>query len=89
MLLQEADNVNFVLDNEVGTFEKDPKKIASILQDWFGERSEELAAMSERARAMGHPDALFRIVEDLAALAQEHEASVLAEERRLQTLLAA
>ena len=72
---QEADNVNFVLDSEVGTYEKDPAKIAQILKEWLSSASEELAAMSERARALGRPEALFRIVDDLAALAMTHDST--------------
>eukprot|EP00192_Tetraselmis_astigmatica_P024497 CAMPEP_0117697956 /NCGR_PEP_ID=MMETSP0804-20121206/29512_1 /TAXON_ID=1074897 /ORGANISM="Tetraselmis astigmatica, Strain CCMP880" /LENGTH=490 /DNA_ID=CAMNT_0005512255 /DNA_START=222 /DNA_END=1694 /DNA_ORIENTATION=+ len=69
---QEADNVDFVTENQVGTFEKDPKKIADILKEWLEDAAGTLATMSERARAMGRPDALFRIVEDLATLTKRH-----------------
>eukprot|EP00873_Tetraselmis_striata_P002907 jgi/Tetstr1/423171/TSEL_013939.t1 len=68
---QEYGNVAYVTDNGVGAFERAPDKIAAIVRDWFGPAAGELEAMSARAKAMGRPGALFRIVEDLAAMAQQ------------------
>lgn len=79
---QEEDNIPYVVNNNVGTFESKPKKIAKIVSDWFGPKRDELEAMAARAKAMGRPKATFRIVEDLAGLideaaAQRTEASKL------------
>jgi len=65
---QEAGNIPYVVDNNVGTFERRPKKIAAIIKDWITSKQEELKEMSKRARALGRPEALFRIVEDLATI---------------------
>jgi UDP-N-acetylglucosamine:LPS N-acetylglucosamine transferase len=45
-----------VIDNKVGTFERDPKKIAEIVRDWFTSQRTELAKMAERAKALGRPE---------------------------------
>ncbi|KAK9829489.1 hypothetical protein WJX72_006170 [[Myrmecia] bisecta] len=66
---QEYGNVSFVLDNKVGAFERDPVNIANTVKSWFGERRDELEAMAERARCLAQPQALQKIVRDLAALA--------------------
>lgn len=72
---QEEGNIPYVLDNGCGAFERDPVKIAAILDRWFAPTgARELAAMSEAARALGRPDALFQICRDLAALADERAA---------------
>jgi len=67
---QEEGNIPFVLENQVGAFEKDPVKIAAIIGDWFGPNKKELAAMATRAKALGRPHATYRIVRDLASLAE-------------------
>ncbi|KAK3235201.1 Monogalactosyldiacylglycerol synthase 1, chloroplastic [Cymbomonas tetramitiformis] len=69
--VMEEDNIPYVVDNKVGTFESKPKKIAQIVSDWFGPKRDELEAMAVRAKAMGRPKATFRIVEDLAGLIDE------------------
>lgn len=58
---------------QVGAFERDPEKIAGVLADWLGPHREEFEAMALRAKAIGMKwqNALFRIVEDLAAMVSE------------------
>jgi 1,2-diacylglycerol 3-beta-galactosyltransferase len=74
---QEEGNIPYVVENRCGAFERDPDKIAAILDRWFSPSGAgELAAMSANARALGRPDALHRIVRDLAALAEEHAAAM-------------
>lgn len=58
---------------QVGAFERDPAKIAGILASWLGPEKAEFDAMAARAKAIGAQwqNALFRIVEDLAAMIKE------------------
>ena len=58
---------------QVGAFERDPKQIAECLAAWFGAENAEFKEMAKRAKAIGAvwQNALFRIVEDLAAMVQE------------------
>lgn len=53
---------------QVGTFEQDPQKIAGIIRSWVQEKRVEFDEMAARAKQIAQPDALFRIVRDLAAM---------------------
>lgn len=67
---QEEGNIPYVLDNGVGAFETDPAKIADIMQDWLAkENRQEFRAMAHRSSALGKPQAVYHIVEELAQLA--------------------
>ncbi|EFJ50227.1 hypothetical protein VOLCADRAFT_58564, partial [Volvox carteri f. nagariensis] len=72
---QEEGNIPYVLENRVGAFETRPDRIAAIIATWLLEGGEEqraeFAAMAKRAKALGRPKAVYRIVDDLAALADE------------------
>lgn len=67
---QEEGNVQYVLQNNLGQFSREPEQIADIVSNWFqGEEGRKvLQRMSKHAKSMGHPDATFRIAEDLATL---------------------
>lgn len=65
---QEEGNVPFVLNHKVGTYEDKPAKIAEVIRGWVHEKRGEFAAMAVHAKEMGQPQAVFRIVEDLAAM---------------------
>jgi 1,2-diacylglycerol 3-beta-galactosyltransferase len=65
---QEEGNVPYVIANGVGTYCEDPKLIAEIVGRWFGPGQEEMEAIAQRARALGHPQATFQIVEEIARL---------------------
>ncbi len=52
----------------MGIFEKDPSKIAEAIREWVGPKRAELKQMAARAKLLGHPKALFHIVEDLDSL---------------------
>jgi hypothetical protein len=68
---QEEGNIPYVLDNQVGAFETRPPAIAEILKGWFAPTGRaELEAMAARSKALGRPEAVYKIVEDLARLAQ-------------------
>lgn len=57
----------------MGAFERGPEKIAEVLASWLGPERQEFEAMALRAKAIGKKwqNALFRIVEDLAAMVNE------------------
>lgn len=53
----------------MGAFSQDVEDIARQVRDWFRpENKAELAAMGQRARALGKPEATFDIVRDLAGM---------------------
>lgn len=59
---------------QIGAFESKPDKIAEVLASWLGPRKPEFEAMAVRAKAFGEKwqNALFRIVEDLAAMVHDN-----------------
>jgi 1,2-diacylglycerol 3-beta-galactosyltransferase len=65
---QEEGNVAFVVDGGMGAFSDHPGEVADILAEWLGGDGERLAELRRHARALAHPDATLRIVEDIAAL---------------------
>ena len=65
---QEEGNIPYVVDNGVGEYNTDPAAIGGIVARWFGSERENLASMSAKARAMGHPQATFDIVKSITAL---------------------
>ena len=67
-----------MVDNGAGAFECDPSRIADIVREWFSDDGEkDRLAMAAASKALGRPDALFKIVRDLADLAvQEKESNV-------------
>ncbi|MEW5313578.1 MAG: hypothetical protein WDW38_005136 [Sanguina aurantia] len=66
---QEEGNIPYVIDNGVGAFEKQPAKIADIVVDWLGEGEAAFKDMARKAKALGRPEAVYKIVHDLAQLA--------------------
>lgn len=73
---QEEGNIPFVVDNGAGAFERDPGRIADIVGDWFSEQGENNRLdMAAASKALGRPDALFKIVRDLADLAMQGQTS--------------
>jgi 1,2-diacylglycerol 3-beta-galactosyltransferase len=65
---QEEGNLPYVVDNGVGEYNTDPAAIAGIVARWFGPQRDALAAMSAKARSMGHPQATFDIVRSITEL---------------------
>ena len=53
---------------QVGAFERDPVKIAALVKSWFTEARGEFEQMKQRAKQLAQPDALLKIVQDLAAM---------------------
>jgi 1,2-diacylglycerol 3-beta-galactosyltransferase len=65
---QEEGNIPYVVDNGVGEYNTQPPAIAATVARWFGPERDNLAAMSARAKAMGHPQATFDIVRSITEL---------------------
>ena len=57
-----------ILYLQVGAYEDKPAKIAEVIRGWVHEKHDEFVAMAVHAKEMGQPQAVFRIVEDLAAM---------------------
>jgi 1,2-diacylglycerol 3-beta-galactosyltransferase len=68
---QEEGNVPYVVDNGVGEYSPTPSEIARIVARWFGPERSQLAAMSVKAKAMGHPQATFEIVRSIVNLMEK------------------
>ncbi|GFR52702.1 hypothetical protein Agub_g15330 [Astrephomene gubernaculifera] len=72
---QEEGNIPYVLENRVGAFETRPDRIAAIIASWLLEGGREMRQqfeeMKRRSKALGRPEAVYRIMEDLKALADE------------------
>ncbi|XP_027774848.1 probable monogalactosyldiacylglycerol synthase, chloroplastic isoform X3 [Solanum pennellii] len=68
---QEAGNVPYVIENGFGKYSKSPKKIASIVAQWFGPKQDELRIMSQNALRLSRPDAVFKIVHDMHELVRQ------------------
>ncbi|GAX80944.1 hypothetical protein CEUSTIGMA_g8379.t1 [Chlamydomonas eustigma] len=67
---QEEGNIPYVVENGVGAFETRPPKIANILASWLSPlEREEFVLKAERSKALGRPEAVYKIVQDLATLA--------------------
>lgn len=64
---QEAGNVDLVLENGFGDFDKDPDFIANEVATWMKD-DKLLAKMSVAAQKVGHPDAASEIVQDIGEI---------------------
>jgi 1,2-diacylglycerol 3-beta-galactosyltransferase len=62
---QETGNVDIVVSNGVGVFAPTPQEIGDALESWLAEGPEGLQRRSDRARALGHPNAVFDIAEEV------------------------
>jgi hypothetical protein len=54
--------------SQVGAFETRPAQIAALLKQWFGPRQAEFQQMARNSRALGRPEAVYKISRDLAAM---------------------
>lgn len=65
---QEAGNVDYVLDNEFGAYNRDPHCIAEEVTNWLQD-PEKYARLSKNSHAAGKPQAASEIVVDIGTLA--------------------
>jgi 1,2-diacylglycerol 3-beta-galactosyltransferase len=65
---QEAGNISYVVDKQVGAYSADPQEIAAMVGRWFGPERQALADMSRRARELSHPCAAYEIADEIAEL---------------------
>jgi len=65
---QETGNVPYVLKNGVGAYVEDPWQIAEVVSGWFGPQQDVLEGIARRARSLGHPEATYQIVAEIARL---------------------
>lgn len=70
---QETGNVPYVLKHGVGAYVEDPWQIAEVISGWFGPHRDVLEALARRARELGHPDATYEIVAEIARLIQRSD----------------
>ncbi|XP_051152609.1 monogalactosyldiacylglycerol synthase 2, chloroplastic-like [Andrographis paniculata] len=68
---QEKGNVPYVIDNGAGVFTRSPKETASIVASWFNIDTDERKRMSENARKLSQPEAVFDIVRDIHELSRQ------------------
>jgi 1,2-diacylglycerol 3-beta-galactosyltransferase len=64
---QEAGNVDFVLENGFGDYCDDPVEIAEEVSGWL-QNPQTLVQLSEKAQAVGRPDAAEEIVRDIGSI---------------------
>lgn len=65
---QESGNVPYVLKHGVGVYVTEPWQIAEVITGWFGPQEVILEQIAANARKLGHPQATFQIVEEIARL---------------------
>jgi 1,2-diacylglycerol 3-beta-galactosyltransferase len=65
---QEEENVAWAERNGGAVFEPRPRHAAALVERWLRSGGAELAAMSERMRAMGRPEASRHIADAALAL---------------------
>lgn len=65
---QESGNVPYVLKHGVGVYVTEPWQIAEVISGWFGPQEAILEQFAANARKLGHPQATFQIVEEIARL---------------------
>lgn len=53
---QEEGNIPYVVDNNVGAYERHPKGIANVLKEWFTVKQDVFKEMSQKAKALGRPE---------------------------------
>jgi hypothetical protein len=78
--------VDYVIDNHVGVFAPSPSEVAVAAARWLSEGAEGLKRRSQKARSLGHPDAVFKISEEIWDYA--HHGMIATNRRKLWTDLA-
>ncbi|HEX3054027.1 MAG TPA: glycosyltransferase [Aggregatilineaceae bacterium] len=68
---QEDGNVTHVVENNAGVYAPGGVNVAETISQWLDEGSEGLAARSASARALGRPNAVWEIAEEIHLQAQK------------------
>jgi 1,2-diacylglycerol 3-beta-galactosyltransferase len=67
---QEDGNIDYVVNGGAGVYAPGPSKVADAITDWLSEGASALAARSRNARALGRPDAVWAVAEEIHVQAQ-------------------
>ena len=67
---QEDGNVTLVVENGAGVFAPQPSEVADTLERWISGGPELLAQLSDAARRVAHPDAVWDIADEVWQYAQ-------------------
>lgn len=67
---QEAQNVKYIVDNDVGVFANKPRDIVKVIKNWLS-HPDLLADMSTRAQRLGRPHASLDISADIVRVAKD------------------
>ena len=67
---QEEGNVEYVIDNGVGTWAEKPQLVAATLAQWLQPENETLTYMAQKAQRLGRPQATLDIAATIFNLAQ-------------------
>ncbi|NLX09345.1 MAG: glycosyltransferase [Chloroflexi bacterium] len=67
---QEEGNVSYVVDHGAGVYAPSPDAVARTLSGWLAEGPARLAERAEQARALGRPNAVWEIADEIHAQAQ-------------------
>jgi 1,2-diacylglycerol 3-beta-galactosyltransferase len=72
---QEEGNVEYVIDNGVGTWAEKPRLVAATLAQWLQPENETLTYMTQKAQRLGRPQATLDIAAAIFNLAQDSGSS--------------
>lgn len=62
---QETGNVDYVVRNKAGVFAPSAREVADAVENWLGEGEAGLQRRSDAAAALGRPNAVFEIAEEV------------------------
>jgi 1,2-diacylglycerol 3-beta-galactosyltransferase len=68
---QETGNVNYLVENRAGLFAPSPDEAAEAVERWLAGGSQGLKRLSENARRLGHPNAVWDIADEVWEYAQK------------------
>ncbi len=68
---QETGNVEYIVENDAGIFAPSPSEVADTLTKWLAEGKERLAERAARSLALGRPEAVFEIADEVWGYAQQ------------------
>ncbi len=62
---QEDGNVTYVIENNAGAYAPEPQKVADTVEVWLKGGRENLTVLSDNARKIANPDAVWQIAEEV------------------------